>query len=63
MPVKTPLPDILEALHENQLALADAVESVAMWIDRLNPQPIADVGSSPVWPEAAAQKPRANIKS
>lgn len=34
MPIKTPLPDILEALHENQLALADAFESVAMWIDQ-----------------------------
>lgn len=34
MPAKTPLSDILEALHENQLALADAVESVAMWIDQ-----------------------------
>lgn len=28
------LPDILETLHENQLALADAVESIAMWIDQ-----------------------------
>ncbi|MDI1330607.1 hypothetical protein [Pseudomonas sp.] len=28
------LPDILESLHENQLALADAIESIAMWIDQ-----------------------------
>ncbi|MFJ2363392.1 hypothetical protein ACIPIN_06665 [Pseudomonas sp. NPDC087697] len=28
------LPDILETLHENQLALADAIESIAMWIDQ-----------------------------
>lgn len=34
MSVKTPLPEILEALHENQLALVDAFESVAMWIDQ-----------------------------
>lgn len=34
MPVENPLSDILEALHENQLALADAVESVGMWIDQ-----------------------------
>lgn len=34
MPAKSPLCDILEALHENQLALADAVESVGLWIDQ-----------------------------
>jgi predicted regulator of Ras-like GTPase activity (Roadblock/LC7/MglB family) len=34
MPVKSPLSEILEALHENQLALADAVESVGLWIDQ-----------------------------
>jgi hypothetical protein len=34
MPAKSPLSDILEALHENQLALADAVESVGVWIDQ-----------------------------
>ena len=28
------LPDILETLHENELALADAIESIAMWIDQ-----------------------------
>ncbi|MGY3303809.1 hypothetical protein ACVK1X_003108 [Pseudomonas sp. PvR086] len=34
MSAPTQLPDILETLHENQLALADAVESIAMWIDQ-----------------------------
>ncbi|QZA95995.1 hypothetical protein K3369_19740 [Pseudomonas mandelii] len=28
------LPDILETLHENQLVIADAIESIAMWIDQ-----------------------------
>jgi hypothetical protein len=34
MPSSPQLPDILETLHENQLALADAIESIAMWIDQ-----------------------------
>lgn len=34
MPAENPLCDILEALHQNQLALADAVESVGLWIDQ-----------------------------
>lgn len=34
MSAKSPLPDILEAIHENQLALADAIESVGLWIDQ-----------------------------
>lgn len=34
MPANTHLPEILEKLHENQLALADAIESIAMWIDQ-----------------------------
>ncbi|WP_348751373.1 hypothetical protein [Pseudomonas rhodesiae] len=34
MSVETQLSAILEALHENQLALADAVESIGMWIDQ-----------------------------
>lgn len=34
MPAENPLCDILEALHENQLALADAVEAVGLWIDQ-----------------------------
>lgn len=34
MSANTQLPGILETLHENQLALADAVESIAMWIDQ-----------------------------
>lgn len=34
MPAPPQLPDILETLHENQLALADAIESIAMWIDQ-----------------------------
>ena len=28
------LAEILETLHQNQLALADAIESIAMWIDQ-----------------------------
>ncbi|WP_338522391.1 hypothetical protein NUH87_19865 [Pseudomonas batumici] len=34
MPADSPLPDILEKLHENQLALTDAIESIGMWIDQ-----------------------------
>ncbi|APC14263.1 hypothetical protein BLL42_00345 [Pseudomonas frederiksbergensis] len=34
MPADSQLPDVLEKLHENQLALADAIESIGMWIDQ-----------------------------
>jgi len=34
MPTDSQLPDILEKLHENQLALTDAIELIGMWIDQ-----------------------------
>lgn len=34
MSADSQLHDVLEKLHENQLALADAVESIGMWIDQ-----------------------------
>lgn len=34
MQTNTHLPEILEKLYENQVALADAIEAIAMWVDQ-----------------------------
>lgn len=34
MPTAPQLPEVLGKLHENQLALTDALESIGLWIDQ-----------------------------